>query len=320
MPMSADSKILVTGASGHLGQWIVAELTARGHDVVVASRKPTTAPTIAGLVWSRPVQAVPCDFGAADGLDALAPHLESLTGVVHSAAHVPAETAKNADEDADRTFAANAVGTARLLGMLAGATKLEALVYASTFEVYGPVHRLPVDEDHPAEPINYYGASKLAGEKYARLFGGDRKVACSSLRFPAIYGPGDTIKRAIGNFVRAAAFGGVIELQGDGADLRELVYAGDAARATVLALERRAEGIFNIGSGRGFSIREMAEAAQRVGGDAVTLVTRERVKDRVDYSLDVSRAKAAFGWEPTTSIDDGVAAQVAWLRAAQRGT
>lgn len=72
--------------------------------------------------------------------------------------------------------------------------------------------------------------------------------------------------------------------------------------------------MFNIGSGRGFSIREMAEAAERAAAGNVTLVTRERVKDRVDYALDAARAKSAFGWEPTTSLDDGMRAQVAWVR------
>jgi UDP-glucose 4-epimerase len=321
--------ILVTGASGHLGQWVVAALTSRGHDVLCAARRPLEAPAIAGLAWSRPVRTAACDLGQPDGLDALRPHLPSLRAVVHLGAHVPAETARNADEDGDATFRANTAGTARLLALLAEAPRLEAVVYASTFEVYGPVFRLPIDEQHPTAPTNYYGASKLAGEKYLRLFAGDRTIPGASLRLPAIYGPGDGIRRAIGNFVRAAAAGTPIEIQGDGADLRELIYAGDAAEAVALCLERRGSGVFNVASGRGISIREMAEAAQRAGrdgghpqtpgGGSAPVVFRDRVKPRADYVLSIERARHELGWSPTTSLDEGVRAQLAWVRGHDGG-
>jgi UDP-glucose 4-epimerase len=306
--------ILVTGASGHLGQWVVAELCAGGHDVLCLARRPVDQPTIAGLTWSRPVRSVRGDLGAPDGLEALRPELSSIRAVVHLGAFVPSDTAQNIDADADATLRINAAGTAALLGVLADAPQLEAVVYASTFEVYGPVVNLPADEIHPTQPTNYYGASKLAGEKYLRLFANDRGLPCSSLRLPAIYGPGDTIRRAIGNFVGAAAAGTAIEIHGDGADRRELVYVADAARAVALCLDRRAEGIFNIASGRGISIREMAEAAQRASGGEASIVMRDRIKARADYVLAIDRAKSVLGWSPRTSLDDGVRAQLAWVR------
>lgn len=308
--------ILVTGASGHLGQWVVAELCAGGHDVLCLARRPLDRPTIAGLTWSRPVRTVRCDLGAPAELEALRPDLASIRAVVHLGAFVPSDTAQNTDEDADATLRVNAAGTAALLGVLAGAPRLEAVVYASTFEVYGPVVRLPIDELHPTAPTTHYGASKLAGEKYLRLFAGDRRIACASLRLPAIYGPGDTIRRALGNFVRAAAAGRAMEIHGDGADLRELVYVADAARAVALCLDRRAQGVFNVASGRGISIRAMAEAVQRAaGGEAsIPILARDRIKARADYVLAVERAERELGWSPRTSLEDGVRAQLAWVR------
>jgi len=310
--------IAVTGASGHLGQWVVADLLSRGHDVLCVARRPLAKPTIAGVDWRAAVRTLACDLSAHDGLAALRALLPSLRAVVHLAAQVPAETARNADADADETIHTNAIGTARLLALLAEAPRLETIVYASTFEVYGPVVRLPIDELHPTEPTNYYGASKLVGEKYLRLFENDRKMPCSSLRLPAIYGPGDTIKRAIGNFVRAAAEGAEIRIQGDGSDLRDLVYAGDAARAFSLCVEKRASGAFNVASGRGISIREMADAAERLARGSTRIVVSERMKPRVDYVLDIDRAKSVLGWSPAVSLDDGVRAQLAWVRTLTR--
>jgi len=310
--------ILVTGASGHLGQWVVAELTTRGHEVLSGSRRPGSEPTIAGLSWPRALRTTTCDLSTTGGLEALRADLPSVRAVVHLAAHIPSATALNTDEGGDATLQTNTLGTARLLALLAGAPRLEAVVYASTFEVYGPAKQLPVDELHVTDPTTYYGASKLAGEKYLRLFAKDRGVPCAALRLPAIYGPGDTLARAIGNFVRAAAAGAALEIQGDGGDLRELCYAGDAARAVALCISGRADGVFNIASGRGFSIREMAEAVRRVAGTDVAIVTRERVKERADWVLSVDRARSVLGWSPTTTLDDGVRAQLAWVRATKR--
>jgi UDP-glucose 4-epimerase len=309
--------ILVTGASGHLGQWVVAELCRRGHDLLCASRRPIGKPAIAGLEWARPVRTVPCDLGTPGGLETLRSDMPRVTALVHLAAHVPSDTARNDENDADATYRTNALGFAKLLALCAAATRLEAVVYASTFEVYGPTVRLPIDELHPTEPVNYYGTSKLVGENYLRLFGSDRGIPCASLRLPAIYGPGDTIRRAIGNFVRAALGGTPISIHGDGADLRELVYAADAARAVGLCLERHAGGAFNVGSGRGISIREMAEAVQRVAGRDVSIVWGARSKPRVDYVLDISRAREALGWSPETSLEEGVRAQLDWLRGLE---
>jgi UDP-glucose 4-epimerase len=305
--------IAVTGMSGHLGQWVVHDLLSHGHDVLGISRRPTATATIRGLHWPRPPRTLACDLGAPDGLLPLREFLPELRAVVHLAAHLPAETARNADEDADATMSANTYGTARLITLLAKAPRLETIVYASTFEVYGAVTRSPVDETHPTEPTNYYGASKLLGEKYLKIFEKDQRKPVSALRLPAIYGPGDSIRRAIGNFVRAPADGTPIQIQGDGSDLRELVYVGDAARAVSMCVEQRATGVFNIASGHGISIREMAEAVQRVAERSVPIVVSERVKPRADFVLDVSRARQELGWTPATLLDDGVRAQLAWV-------
>jgi nucleoside-diphosphate-sugar epimerase len=306
--------IVVTGAGGHLGQWVVAALTRAGHDVLCLSRRPADRPTIRGLAFSRPVRTVGCDLADAASVAAAAPALAEARAVVHLAACIPGDTARNTDEDALATLRANVLGTAHLLGALARAPHLQGVVYASTFEVYGTPETQPVAEDHPTRPASHYGASKLAGEKYLQLFDDDRGVACAALRLPAIYGPGETIRRALGNFVRAAAEGRALEIHGDGADRRELVHAADAADAVLRALERRARGVFNVGSGSGPSIREMAEAVRRAAGGSVEIAMRPRVKPRLDYMLAIDHARRELGWEPRTTLDEGVRTQLAWVR------
>ncbi len=314
--------IAVTGASGRLGQWVVARLTADGHDVLCLSRRPLAAPTIAGLSWTRPVRTLACDLSDPAAHEAAARALRDAEGVVHAAGCVPEDTWRNADEDADETLRSNVVATARLLRSLEGCRRLRAVVMAGTFEVYGRPLELPVAEHHPTRPQGYYGAGKLAAEKLLALFGSDRRVACCSLRMPAVYGPGDTLRRALGNFVRAAAAGRPLVVHGDGADRRDLVYAADAAEAVALALQRAPAGPINLGAGAGWSVREMAETVLRAargrgagaaGGREVPGVEhRERTKPRWDYVADIGLAAALLGWRPRTSLEEGVRAQLDW--------
>jgi UDP-glucose 4-epimerase len=307
--------IVVTGGSGHLGQWVISALTAAGHDVAVLSRSPLEHPTIAGVAWSRPVSAVACDLGDRQAVVAAAPILRRAEAVVHLAAHVPEATARNADGDADATLRANVHGTIALLTALHESYALRSLVYASTFEVYGEPRTVPMTEEHPTEPLGYYGASKLAGEKHALVAAGAGSFACTVLRLPAVYGPGDTLRRAVGNFVRAAAASRPLEIRGDGADRRDLVYVADAAEAVVCALERRPHGVYNVADGRGISVRELAETVASVAGGA-TIVELPREKPRRDYVLDVASARRDLGWTSRTALADGIRAQLAWTREA----
>jgi len=306
--------IAVTGASGHLGQWVVARLTAAGHDVMGLARRPIERPSIAGLRWLRPVTPIACDLTDAASVDAASGALRRARALVHLAAHLPADTAAASHPEALATLDTNVRGTIRLLRALDGADVLERVVLASSFEVYGEPVSTPIREDHATRPLGFYAASKLAAEKYLALFGSSG-VSTISLRFSTVYGPGDTLQRAVGNFVRAAAAGRPIELHGDGSDLRDLVYVEDAADAVVRAVDSRDDGVINVGSGRGDSIEAIATAACSAVPDAVPILRHERVKPRRDIVLDVARAREVLGWQPTTSLAAGVEAQLEWVRA-----
>jgi len=304
--------IAVTGATGHLGQWVVARLTELGADVLSVSRRPTTSPTLDGIAWKRPVRALSWDLTKPAAIAEVATTLRQAEGVVHLAAFVPPDTARNHEGMA--TIHANVHGTINLLRALDGSRALRSLVLASTFEVYGLPMELPIAESHPTHPTTYYGASKLAAEHYGNLFANHGDVAGCVLRMPAVYGPGDRVPRALGNFVRAAVAGEPLSVQGDAGDVRDLLYASDAAEAIALALSRGSRGVFNLGSGRGWSILEIAEAVGRAAGRPLLVNWVERAKPRVDYVLTNARARTEMGFEPRVGLDEGVRAQLDWVR------
>jgi UDP-glucose 4-epimerase len=305
--------IAVTGASGHLGQFIVQTLTRNGLAVLCLSRSPATSPSIHGISWPGDVYAQPADLTSDSFMDALDPYLGHIKGWVHSAAFIPSNTADNQSREVTRLLSHNVQGVIRLLQALERAPSLQSLVYISSFEVYGSPQSNLISELHPTQPLTFYGASKLIGEKYLNLYGNHHHLPICSLRLPAVYGPGDRLKRAIGNFIHRAVEGLPLPIFGDGEDRRDLVYAEDAAEAVYLAHVRKARGIFNIGSGSGYRIQDIAEAVRTVAERPVDIEYHERIKKRLDYNIDTSRARNVLEWSPKTSLVDGVRSQYQWV-------
>jgi nucleoside-diphosphate-sugar epimerase len=178
-----------------------------------------------------------------------------------------------------------------------------------------------VDESTPTRPSTLYGASKLATCIAAQRLAEVAQMRFAWLRLFSSYGPKDAPQWMIPYLIVALLHGESPKLTA-GAQLWDYLYVEDAARAIVaVALERSASGVFNLGSGQAFPIRSIAE----------------RVRDRIDPKLsldfgavpyradqvmhleaDIRRLRAATGWKPEVTIDDGLARTVDWYRERDR--
>lgn len=306
--------IAVTGATGHLGTWVVARLTDLGHEVVCVSRRPSPSSSIEGARWSRAVRTLACDLARPDAPAILRGGLAGVRAVVHLAAFVPGDTGAMAPADAQGSLATNVAGTARLLEGLASIESLRGLVHASTFEVYGSAPAGPIAEEHRTEPLTFHGAGKLAAEKYVALFGADRGVACCSLRLSALYGPGARRRHAVNDLLRAAAAGDPLAVAGDGTRRCDAITAADAAEAIRLALEGSARGILNVGSGGGHSLLDVARTLARVSGGALPIGRCEPDTTATGAVLATDRIRGRLGWAPSCCLEDGLRAQLDWIR------
>lgn len=201
-------KIVITGATGHLGRHVTHRLAGAGHTVVAASRSGAVpaAPFGRAAIEGDRVTPLRLDVGDDACVDALTPHLGPEVALVHLAAWHPPATASTTLDDRRALIETNVMGTMRVLEA-ARRAKIAAVVYASTFEVYGDTEG-DLTEASRVRPVTDYGATKLSGENHLVSFsaeeGGVRYVA---LRMPAIYGPGELTSRALPNFVRAVAAG-----------------------------------------------------------------------------------------------------------------
>ncbi|MCW4353311.1 UDP-glucose 4-epimerase GalE [Hoyosella sp. YIM 151337] len=308
-------KLLVTGGAGYVGSVCAAVLLERGHRVTVVDDLST------GNREAVPSGAmfVEADAGAAAsdilraGVDG-----EQYDGVLHFAAH---SLVGESVTRPDLYWHGNVVTTLALLD----AMRLHAvphLVFSSTAATYGEPESVPITEDFPTQPTNPYGATKLAIDhaitSYSRAFG----LGATSLRYFNVAGAYGSIgeNRAIETHLIplvlqvAMGFRDSISVFGsdwdtrDGTAVRDYIHVRDLAEAHVLALESSQPGrhrIFNLGSGEGFTVREVIEACRRVTGHPIPAVEApRRPGDPAVLIASSDRAITELGWSPQyTDID-----------------
>lgn len=204
------------------------------------------------------------------------------------------------------------------------------LFYASSGAVYGRQEKQPLKEDSPLEPHWPYGVSKLAGEKYveqARLLHG---LKTTSFRYSIVYGVGEWFGRAHTMFIRSALKGKPIVVFGDGEQTRDYIHVSDIVDAHMLALEAGATGVYNLGSGTGTSIIDIAETVRGMAGSRSEIITvdvgeGERFDGRVRlngeirrFCLDSSKARHDFWGRRATSLY-GLKEEIEWAKGRWRG-
>ena len=190
------------------------------------------------------------------------------------------------------------------------------VVYASTRQVYGRPHRLPVDECHPAEPTDINGIHKTAAEWYHLVYHRVYGLRTTTLRLTNTYGPRMRVKDArqtfLGWWVRQLVEGQELEIYGDGSQIRDLNYVDDVVEAMLLvaAKEQSYGQVYNLGHREPISLLRLAELMISLnGGGSYRLVPfppdRKRI-DIGDYQGDYRKIQAQLGWEPRVGLAEGL--------------
>jgi UDP-glucose 4-epimerase len=307
-------KVVVTGASGHVGSYAVDSLARAGHEVVAVSRSGQVPPPPFGMPPREPrVRALAVDLTLEASVAPLADALAGADALIHLAAWHPEATASTGRAERHQLLEVNVHGTLRALDA-ARHSRVPVVAYASSFEVYGDAEGDFITEEARLEPITDYGATKLSGEDHLLAFAYEEKARVVALRLPAIYGPGEKIPRALPNFLRAVARGERPVIAGDGGDLRDQLYVADAVSGIACALAQPVSGIFNLADGERHSVEELARVALEVAGLGGEPERRERVKLRRDYHMSIDKARRELGFAPSMRLREGMALELAWLR------
>ena len=207
-------------------------------------------------------------------------------------------------EDPLSTNEANITGTLNVL-LAAKENAVEKVIYASSSSVYGGTPVLPQNENLPPNPLSPYAVSKLAAEYYCEIFRQIYGLSTASLRYFNVYGPRQD---SLSQYATAvAAFLGRISqnlppiIYGDGEQSRDLTFIEDVVQANILAAERNAEGVFNIGSASNTTINHLANLIIKLTGKDLKPIYQEpRLGEPRKTLADVSKARS-FGYEPQYS-------------------
>lgn len=312
-------RALVTGGAGFIGSELTAHLVAAGYEVVVVDNLSVgRAANLDDLPQAR-VRLVEGDVRDGAGLAAAFVGV----GVVFHLACVNLRHALLAPRDAHDV---NATGTLNVLEA-ARAAGVRRFVHVSSSEVYGSARRPVIDEDHPTLPTTAYGASKLAGEAYARAFFGTYGYPVTVVRPFNAFGRRShhegTSGEVIPRWMRQAMAGRPLVVTGDGLQSRDFTHVSDTARGILLA--GTADGTIgrtiNIGSGQETTLLELARAVGAACDcpDVEVEHAPPRAGDIARQRADVTLARTLLGFEPRVTLDEGLRDLRVWIGAGPAG-
>jgi UDP-glucose 4-epimerase len=319
-------RILVTGGAGYIGSVVAKQLIAAGHEVVVLDDLSR------GHVAALPAGVPHAQVSLLDA-PALDEHLSGIDAVLHFAAlALVAESV----EHPERYWRGNVVGTLNLLDAMR-AHGVGRLVFSSTCATYGEPETIPISEGEPAAPVNSYGASKLAIDLMIRDECRAHGLAAASLRYFNVAGASGelgedhepethliplVLQAAAGIRDHVKVFGTDYPTR-DGTAVRDYIHVEDLGEAHLMALDRLERGrhrIYNLGTGDGYSVREVIEAARSVTGREIPVRDEgRRPGDPPELVAANARARDELGWEPRRGLDEMIADAWAWLQAHPRG-
>jgi nucleoside-diphosphate-sugar epimerase len=310
-----DMKYMVTGAAGFIGSSLCERLLADGHKIVAVDcftdyydinlKKQNCA----GFRDDPSCEFLEDDINNLD-LDKL---IKDQDGIYHLAAQagVRASWGKSFDHYVHHNIQA----TQKLLEALKenGGPRM---VYASSSSVYGDTDVLPAKETNRTRPRSPYGVSKLSCEALADLYLANFGVDAIGLRYFTVYGPRQRPDMAFHIFIKALLSGEKIVVYGDGKQSRDFTFIKDIVEGTIRCLERGQKGkVYNIGGGHRTELLETIEILAKLCGVKPDIVFQQTQKGDVrDTSADTSMLKNDTGFKPETKLEDGLQAEVDWVK------
>jgi UDP-glucose 4-epimerase len=309
-------KVLVTGGAGFIGSHVADVFLENGWEVTIvddlSSGKQENVPSAA-------------EFRR---MSVTSPELARLVTqvrfdvVTHLAAQIDVRKSV-ADPILDATT--NIIGTLNLMEALRASRASTRVIFTSTGgALYGDFNKPPNFENYPKDPESPYAISKLSAEYYLAYFGRVHGLDSAAVRFGNVYGPRQDPHGEAG--VVAIFCGRILEnkpltIFGDGSQTRDYVYVGDVARAVYLAatqtlpergrVDARA---FNIGTGKGTSVVDLAKLLQEAAGARAKIeFAPHRPGEQQESFVNVDKARDLLGWTPNVTLAEGLAKTFAWF-------
>ena len=310
-------RALVTGCAGFIGSHLTEALLADGLQVLGIDcfndnyQRPPKLQNLNHQAkdWDH-FEFVPIDLSLGD--------LDEIVAEADVVFHLAAEPGVRASWGArfERYVRNNVIATQHLLEALQ-ASPGKRFVYASSSSIYGDAETFPTPETVTPRPLSPYGMTKLSGEHLCRLYAANHGLYTVALRYFTVYGPRQRPDMAFHLFCRAAIEGEPITVFGDGRQTRDFTFVDDIVAGTRAASSADVEpgSVFNLGGGSQTSVRETLDIIAGLAGRELDVTYAEKEHGDVrNTSADTSAARTQLGFDPQTSLEQGLAAEFEWMR------
>ena len=294
---------LVTGGAGFIGSHLVKELVRQGQQVTILDNlsggKLENLDSVKDNITF--IQGDICDFAAV---------LRACKGanyVLHLAALISVAESMAKPQETDKI---NVQGTVNVLEA-ARQCGVKRVVFSSSAAVYGTRPELPYKETTPIDCQSPYAWSKQAGAELCQLYTKAYGLEAVALRYFNVFGPGQNPNSAyaavIAKFMQLAAENKPLGIDWDGLQSRDFVSVKDVVQANLLAATKGVPGeIYNVASGRTYTLLELADTIEKVSGRKLERVSRpKRPGDVHESSADISKI-AALGYKPSVTLEEGL--------------
>ncbi len=316
----SGKRVLVTGGAGFIGSNLTIRLVELGAKVTVVDNM---LPRLGGNLFNLKdvIDRIHINFSDVRDEHSMDYLVKGQDFIFHLAGQVNhVDSIRNPIQDLD----INCRGTLVLLESCKKYNKEAKIIFAGTRGEYGSSVKLPVNEDHPTNPKGIYAVTNLTAEKMVLVYHDVHKIEGVCLRITNTYGPRHQMAHdeygVLNWFIRKAIDDEVIPVFGDGRILRDFLYVDDLVECFLkVALCKDAYGdVFNVGTGIPISFIDLAKKIVEIAGSgkvAFTEFTKERKEvEPGDYYTDISKIKRVVGWEPKTSLDEGLRRTIEFYR------
>ena len=299
-------RVLVTGGCGFIGSYLVRRLVNLGYNVVILDNLArgnmiTNLRDIANNVrlMKGDIREYETVLKALKDVDVVF-HLAALTDVQESI------------EKPRLYHEVNSTGTLNLL-QASVENKVEKFVYTSSCAVYGNPVKLPIDENHPTNPLSPYAASKLSAENYCKAYSNNYGLKVLILRLFNVYGPRQTKSYAgvISEFIKRVMDDKPPVIFGDGKQTRDFIYVEDVVEYLTKALDYEPEDkfdVFNVGTGKPVTINQLADLVLKIIGKENLKPVYEKPKEgEIKHSVaDIVKAVNHLNYVPQYTLEEGL--------------
>jgi len=288
--------VLVTGGAGFVGSHLVERLVKEGYRVILVDN------LLRGNMSNLPRLLKDAEFVEGDirNYELMDGIIRKVDTVIHLAA---LSRVMPSIENPELCFENNVKGTEIIARLCSKYNR--KLIFSSSREVYGTAKYLPVDESHPLNPENPYGASKVAAESIIRAYSKCYGLNYTILRLTNVYGSRD-FDRVIPTFIKDAQEGKDLIVYGADKVL-DFIYIDDVVNAFINSIEIDEDHVLNIGSGIGTSILELAKLVKKITGGNGNILVKEKRKGEVDkFIANIEKAKEVLKWKPTVGLEEGI--------------